>query len=270
MNIEEYISSGILECYVLGQLNRFDAAKVEELAMQHPEIKVELESIEKGLEHYAAAHAIAPPIGLKEKILSDISIRETTIDPLQKVIKLNKPNTFIYYLAAASVTLAFLFGIAALYFYQKWDSTQNQLTALRLDSEKTAYINSVNNKKITQELQSNQNLLSLISDTNSTRVKLKGLPSSPQSLAIVYWNKNAHSVILDVKNLPKPPDNKQYQLWALYDGIPLNAGVFDVDSTGGFKKMKNVLGAQAFAVTLENKGGVAAPTLDQMYMLGNI
>ena len=142
MNIEEYISSGILECYVLGQLNRFDAAKVEELAIQYPELKLELESIEKGLENYAAAHAIVPPIYLKEKILSDISSREITINPVQKVVKLNNSNAFINYMAAASVTLALLFGFAALYFYQKWDSTQNQLTALRIDSEKTAYINS--------------------------------------------------------------------------------------------------------------------------------
>jgi len=33
-------------------------------------------------------------------------------------------------------------------------------------------------------------------------------------------------------------------------------------------KMKNIPRAQAFAVTLEKRGGSAAPTMDQMYMMG--
>jgi hypothetical protein len=34
--------------------------------------------------------------------------------------------------------------------------------------------------------------------------------------------------------------------------------------------MKVVEAAQAFAVTLEKKGGSRTPTLDQMYVLGNV
>ena len=69
MNIEEYISSGILECYVLNQLNRTETEKVEALAAQHPEIMNEIHAIEEGLENYASLHGIQPPAALKNKIL---------------------------------------------------------------------------------------------------------------------------------------------------------------------------------------------------------
>jgi len=36
------------------------------------------------------------------------------------------------------------------------------------------------------------------------------------------------------------------------------------------KRMKSVKGAQAFAVTLEPKGGSVNPTMDQMMAIGNI
>ena len=35
-------------------------------------------------------------------------------------------------------------------------------------------------------------------------------------------------------------------------------------------KMKNIPKAQAFAITLEKAGGSAAPTLEQLFVMGNV
>lgn len=68
--------------------------------------------------------------------------------------------------------------------------------------------------------------------------------------------------------LPQAAADKQYQLWAIVDGKPVDLGVINKDST--FSTMKQVQNAQAFAITLEPLGGRPAPTMDKMYVLGNV
>ena len=46
-------------------------------------------------------------------------------------------------------------------------------------------------------------------------------------------------------------------------------GVFD-ENFSGLLKMKNVSGAQAFAVTIEPRGGKETPSLETMQVIGNI
>jgi anti-sigma-K factor RskA len=78
-------------------------------------------------------------------------------------------------------------------------------------------------------------------------------------------------VLIDMRNVKLPQNDKdhQYQLWALVGGKPVDLGVFDApaDSTQ-MKEMKSIARADAFAVTLEPKGGSINPTMDQMVVLG--
>ena len=87
-------------------------------------------------------------------------------------------------------------------------------------------------------------------------------------MATVYWDKRSKDVYLHVNNMPAATTGKQYQLWALVDGTPVDAGVFDISSANPMIKMKNIPRAQGFAVTLEPTGGSIKPTPEQMYVLG--
>ena len=69
--------------------------------------------------------------------------------------------------------------------------------------------------------------------------------------------------------MPAAPQGMQYQLWAIVDGKPVDAGVFDV-ATSGLLKMKTLDGAVAFAVTIEPRGGRPSPTLETMQVIGNV
>jgi anti-sigma-K factor RskA len=60
---------------------------------------------------------------------------------------------------------------------------------------------------------------------------------------------------------------QQYQLWALVDGVSIDAGVFDA-SRGTFQIMKAIAEADAFAVTIEQTGGAESPTLSTMQVYG--
>ncbi len=99
---------------------------------------------------------------------------------------------------------------------------------------------------------------------------MKGVEGrDPNYRANIYWNSTTEIVYLDVKSLPDAPNGKQYQLWALKDGKPIDMGVFNaVDTEKALLEMGSVPGADAFAVTLEKAGGVPSPTLEEMYVYG--
>lgn len=98
-------------------------------------------------------------------------------------------------------------------------------------------------------------------------------PKFQGSLATVYWDSRSKDVYLLVNNLPKPSPDKQYQLWAIVDGKPVDAGMLDMEDTNSgslVHKMRNIPKAQAFAITLENKGGSTSPTMEAMYVMGGV
>ena len=88
--------------------------------------------------------------------------------------------------------------------------------------------------------------------------------------ATICWNTKTKEVYVGFSNLPQAPIGKQYQLWAIADGKPVDLGVIDITTdTASMQKMKVTEKAQAFAVTLEKSGGNSSPTLDEMYALGS-
>ncbi|MBA3971078.1 MAG: hypothetical protein H0X46_02860 [Bacteroidetes bacterium] len=103
MNIKDYISSGVIESYVLGQLSDQECAELKVLAKLHPEIKAEIESVEETMMTFASK---TPPAKLKQNILSKLDIKETKVIPLE-----TKNSSFPFLLVAASVTLLIVSGI---------------------------------------------------------------------------------------------------------------------------------------------------------------
>ncbi len=89
------------------------------------------------------------------------------------------------------------------------------------------------------------------------------LKNSPQALAVAVWNPAKQEGVLKVEKLPVLLPNQDYQLWVVDPQYtnPVDGGVFTVDPQTGaarltFKAKQNVTAINAFAVTLERKGGV--------------
>lgn len=89
------------------------------------------------------------------------------------------------------------------------------------------------------------------------------LKNSPAATAVAVWNPATHEGVLRVAKLPALAADKDYQLWVVdpHYPNPVDGGVFSVDPQSGEARVK-FAGKQpidkidAFAVTLERKGGV--------------
>jgi anti-sigma-K factor RskA len=135
-----------------------------------------------------------------------------------------------------------------------------------LESEKNSFAQQLQIQTASYHLA--QNEIAFIAQPATKKIVLSGVPKFPDALAMVYYNSSSKEVFLKVRNLPTPPSDKQYQLWAIVAGKPVDAGVFDV--TADLSKMKTTDNPQAFAVTLEKKGGSPTPSMEAMYVIGNI
>ncbi|MGV3767205.1 MAG: anti-sigma factor [Chitinophagaceae bacterium] len=276
MNTQEYISSGIVESYVLGLASQEEAAEFERACDTYPEVRAAREAFELSLEQQLLANAVPPPAGLLDDIFAAAGINNqpTTVEidpngsprfpedpvaPQTPVVKMQKAPSFGWMAAAAMILLI---GSAALnfYLYRQYEGVKAEQAALASQ-----------NKEVMDRIAEAEQSLALLKDPANLPVIMNGVGNSPDAKATVYWNTNTKDVYLLVNNLPVPEAGKQYQLWALVDGKPVDAGVFEVDPAGNLvTKMKNIPHAQAFAVTLEKKGGSPTPTLTAMYVMGQI
>ena len=264
MDLKKYIESGILEQYVLGLLSAEDRVVVEQNIAKYPEIKAEVHQIEQNLESYISLHQKPPSPGLEGKILERIkNIDPNPPNPVVEPPKPGPPKWPLFLLALAALAGLFFAGYSNAQNQQKAaeiSSLQSELTRLTTDcDQKDQTINDL------------QEQLQIIRDANNALIQMKGTPKAPQAIASIYWNQNTRKTYLDVINLPPPPADKQYQLWAIVDGTPVDMGVFDVVlGSSTLQEVPFIENPQAFAVTLEKKGGSTVPTLEEMVVVGNV
>jgi anti-sigma-K factor RskA len=278
MNTQAYIESGILEEYILGTVSPQEKQEVECLSHIYPEVKAELLRLEVTLEQYAIKHAINPPTNLKDKIFAQMTFGDTALtQPEDEASGATEPVTpfsptggteirigenrvarplWAMMAVAASVLLA-IFGAWAAY----------QMAETRKQNEQLAA--EVSNLKQTTDY--TQALAAHYRNPDVRAVRMPGLDKSPESTVVALWNQQTNEVFLDVQNLPTAPAGKQYQLWGIVNGAPVDMGMLDADFSNKVLRMKSInADAAAFAITLEKQGGSPNPTMEEMYVMGKV
>lgn len=269
MDVRAYIESGILEQYVLQSLGDQERREVECMSHIYPEIKTALNEITSSFENYLDVQKVEPPSYLKDKIkselskehISEISIEGKQTDSLKsaKVIPLGGLKNWA--LAASLITA---FSTVALYF--------NERAAVFSYQKELVSVNDQLNKQEDQ-LALFEKKWSTWNNPQSRIILLNGLPQKASGSSVaVLWDSLNQTVFLDLVHLPSVPQGKQYQLWAIKEGTPVDLGVFDIPSNTSMQPiaMNPIDRAEAFAITLEKTGGSAAPTLEEMYVLGKV
>lgn len=259
MKIEEYISSGILEAYLLGEVSDKDRADVEEKLRLHPALQEELHRLEELLERMAFSTVLVPPDTIREKLMSKAKGFAPT-----KEVKTHRQSMPWMLATAASVTIAMIAGYFAIHYKQQLETTTKELDNLVARSSQIAeQYNQVN-----QDIDKLESTLDVLDNPSYKKIVMQGTETFPAGLASVYWNNQSEEVYLTVQNLRKLSHEQQYQLWAIVNGKPVDAGVFNTGNR--LIKMRSLKGATAFAVTIEPAGGSVSPTLSSIVVIGSV
>ncbi len=288
MNTKEYIESGIIESYVLGASTIGESTEVERMALEYSDINAEVESVRNTLESYVLQYEKEPPAFLKDKIMAEIFSVPLSADRFQsavnrghsavgtdqlagdsnqssensqplsvnvnqinensrEIVSLNNSASqrSIFRMAASWALLALSIG-GNIWFFKNWKNSEDKLVALETQNQVLAQEGKALKASYQEEV-------AILQNPNFKIIKLLGQKDAPDATALVYFDKIKQEVYLSALRLPQAPTGKQYQLWAIIDGKPVDAGM--INGAGNVLRMKSLTNAVAFAISLENTGG---------------
>jgi hypothetical protein len=287
VDVQRYISSGIIESYVAGLATDQEVRELTAAMAQYPEIKAAADAAQLDMERYIQMQAVPPPAAVKDRIFQIVNNEgvETAVpvsgsssapaglyddaydqeDAPARVISAARKWQWVAAAAVAGLITSIAFNVNYLNSSKEW---KGKYEALLVDQTKVLAQSEVYQTKMKQS----DDMLAMMRNPDVKAVRMfTASKDRPNLLATVFWNPKTKDVMLTVNNLPEPAADQQYQLWAIVNGVPVDAGVFEMgDTAKGFQKMKAIEGAQMFAVTLEKKGGSPTPTLTAMYLAGKV
>ena len=294
MDIQDYISSGIIESYVLDLISEDESREVEALAAEHSAIRDEIAAVRLALEAYAQQFAQTPPPSLKNRVMAALGEPDENTQPhasgmpqpfiavaageasQRETIALNPqnnppgigyaaPSRFAYWSIAASILLV-ASALANVFLYNRLQKAETSLTQanaaqLLLAQEKQTLQNRFGSVMLTA---------SVVSNPEYKVVNLIALEKGMAAAVVLYWNPQQGDVYIASNKLPPLPQGKRYQLWAIVDSKPVDAGVFEPKKGENLLAMKNMpADANAFAITMEDAQGSPTPT-GKMYVMGKV
>jgi anti-sigma-K factor RskA len=251
VNVKEYISSGIVESYVMGLASEAERQEFEVNCTQYPEIAEARTSFELALEKQLLGDAVPAPGFLKGQIeekIKSAGFETITTELEEERVPVRRMGVWRWVSAASLILLA-----GSVY----WTITTNKKYQ-DLQARNKELQNKV--EESTVQMNEMQDDLDKLRNHPMKTAALKG--EGNQAYAIVYWDtvSTSRDVYLMINNLPQPASDKQYQLWALLNGQPIDLGMIEAKQQRLLYRMKNVQNAQAFAITLEPMGGSPTPT----------
>jgi anti-sigma-K factor RskA len=255
MNVKEYISSGIVESYVMGLASETERAEFEANCAQYPEIAEARNSFELALEDQLLNDAVPAPVFLKQQIedkLKSANFHADITNVEEETTPVRRLGPWRWVAAASLILLAgsVYWAIATNKKYQELQARNIQLEdSLKKFNGETATIKEGSEPGPKSDF------------------KMASIREGDQAAASIYWDTVSKDVYLMIKNMPQPPLDKQYQLWALLPeegAAPIDLGMIELRQQRLLYRMKNVQNAKAFAITLEPKGGSLKPTSQPM------
>jgi len=274
LDLKQFISSGVLEQYVLGLLSEKEAGEVMNMMQLHPEVSDYVHKLQTSLDTYSRFYEVRPPDGLKDQVMAGIRKEiENRADQGQKgqPVPIQPPLAKYSRLRKLAVAAAFILLCSIglnIYLSNQIQVARAKVGTLSTQSEQLK----AENQRIHNQLDQKGKALTLLYNPDIRRVTMNGVKQHTDAKATIYWSANKQTAFLANADLPATPAGKVYQLWAIVDGKPVDLGLFtpkdQVNLPIELKKIQPG-SVQAFAITLENQGGSPTPTMDQMYVMGS-
>jgi len=255
MNVKESISSGIIESYAMGLASKAERAEFEANCAQYPEIAEARNSFELALEEQLLNDAVPAPVFLRQQIEDKVKSSNSQADITnveEETTPVRRLGVWRWVAAASLILLA-----ASVYWAVATNKKYQDLQARNIRLEDSL-------KKFADET---ANIKEGSGPIPKSDFKMASISEGSQAAASIYWDTVSKDVYLMIKNMPQPPSDKQYQLWALLPeegSAPIDLGMIELKQQRLLYRMKNVQNAKAFAITLEPKGGSTKPTSQPM------
>jgi anti-sigma-K factor RskA len=238
-------------------LSALDAAE-ERALNEHLENCSECRKELEEWQETAAALAVAadpaePSPQVRERILSEVrkDLATPQLIPFRSTPR-NLWSSFGSLGAIAAVAVFAVLIVGLLVIWRVNRATQANLARV-----------SIQLKEAQEELQRSNEFLRIVTTPGARVTDLKGIDLGAGATAKVAYDKTGHAMLI-ARGLPTVPQGKEYQLWFIVGGKPMPGRSFAPDDAGKGaledQMPEAALGAAIFALTVEPKGGVEAPT----------
>lgn len=253
MDKKMILDNGLLEQYLLGELNAIESRQVEQILISDPQLKAHFDQLEKDFETLGLENAITPPETVKSQLLEQIKIAKKDT----KLIELKSKNTSKWYLGIAA-SIAGLLMVGSLWMYNELASAKEQLQTV--ESEKTKLKNTIEN--LNNQLEDKTKLFATIAHPDTEQYVLKGNTLMPEGKVVSYVNHSTKSVVINTERLPDLDADHDYQMWADVEGEMINMGVISKNSD--LIAMTYIDNAESLNITIEPLGGNDHPTVERL------
>lgn len=236
MNVQTFLSSGLLESYALGQCSAEERQLVEKMLREHESVRQELAAIELALEQYAQSHAVQPPEWLKGRILDTVAREASSGGTPPPRNPWN--NVFTWALWAVCFALgAFIWSQNRR--YERLQAEQNTLR-----------------QQIT-DCAADRAALELLTHPATRQMRIEWIDPTlvnAGGTAIAFHNPELKATYLQATGLPAIGPDQDYQLWAITESAPLPQPL-PVFSNSRLLKVPYMDEVKQFAISIEPKGG---------------
>lgn len=259
MNINEIRASGLLELYVLDALNGSELEQVKVFLKQFPDLKSDLNSIERTLQTYAYANAITPRTDLKAQILQEArNSRNISNNNTTNNIQSSSSGNGLW------MALAALLALLTAFFAYSWFSAKASANETIQKLEEKHRTENEACDSIRLESTRQYALYQDLTNPNNQIIQNAEMPKYVGTEIYFYHNPVDKKNYLQLSALPPIDNNTQsYQLWSIIGTDPprpLNVFQSDVATI----PVQHVEDTQVYAITIERKGGVQSPTLENI------
>ncbi|MEO1030605.1 MAG: anti-sigma factor [Bacteroidota bacterium] len=253
MDKKTLLENGLLEQYLLGELDAATREQIEQVLASDAELKAHFDQLEQDFETLGLENAIAPPPAVKSQLLDAIKVSS---EP-PKVVELKTKNNSKWYLGIAA-SIAGLLLIGSFWMYNQLNAVKQQLQTVEINNTELNTTIEVLNKELKQTTSFYTNIV----NPDTEQYVLKGNDLLPEAKVVSYVNHKTKTVVINTERLPQLDDAHDYQMWADVEGEMINMGVIAKDKT--LMTMAYIDHAESLNITIEPAGGNDHPTVEQL------
>ena len=258
MTSQELINSGLLELYVLGQLEGEDLTTVENAIETDSAVRSELREIESAMAKFAGLHALPVDLSILDRALDQINSQEGQSQKYDRSgtsqSRSSAPNKTVWSWAGPLALVAAVIAMSIAYIQMdKSSKLTEEMDAIMAECEETQ-----------NELRDQELLYAALRDEGNRPVLIEATEKYPDTKLIIHHNEEEGTNYLQISNLPQLEDGLAFQLWSLKGSdapIPLTV---IIEGDNAIIPIDYEPGTNAYAITIEQAGGSPTPNLDAL------